>query len=440
MRAIIVGGGYAGMLTTQVLSDYFEEVILIEHYDDFLESKDRPTTIRKGIPQAYHLHVLLQRGQQIVNALVPHVMLKLKEHCLEVDWALDTKWYGPFGVYPQYPSGVKTLLFSRNYLDKLMIESIQQIKNVRVIIGEARQLLHHNHTIIGIHIKKNNSEWEEIRGDLIVDARGRRSTLTQTLKQSGYKIPTVTTIKNTLGYATRLYHLSAQHLKKFTQFYLQVYPGFTNKGVVLSPIENNYLLVTLIGTGLNQPPKDNNAFVAYLTSLENKELQNFLHYATPVTDAKVYRNMNNIHRHFGRMRKWPKGLIALGDAVCVFNPVYAQGMTVIAKEALLLKQKLEHLQKNPLLLSTNWEQLFQKEIDKQLFFPWLIVTAEDQRNCAPKCLSIYIKFMHWYFNRVLKTAVINSKIHTVFLQVLHMLKKPYALFRPKILLTILLRK
>jgi len=53
-KAIVIGGSIAGLLAARVLSDYFEEVILIE--------KDKYTDdgkVRNGTPQANHIHLLL---------------------------------------------------------------------------------------------------------------------------------------------------------------------------------------------------------------------------------------------------------------------------------------------------------------------------------------------------------------------------------------------
>jgi 2-polyprenyl-6-methoxyphenol hydroxylase-like FAD-dependent oxidoreductase len=41
-------------------------------------------------------------------------------------------------------------------------------------------------------------------------------------------------------------------------------------------------------------------------------------------------------RHYEAVADFPQGLIPIGDAVCRFNPIYAQGMSVAAREASIL--------------------------------------------------------------------------------------------------------
>ena len=45
-------------------------------------------------------------------------------------------------------------------------------------------------------------------------------------------------------------------------------------------------------------------------------------------------------RHYETVVDFPEGLIPVGDAICRFNPVYGQGMSVAAREASILADLL----------------------------------------------------------------------------------------------------
>ena len=65
-RAVVIGASLAGLLAARVLRDAFDEVVLVER--DRIPVRPEP---RSGVPQARHIHVLLVRGAQILEALFP---------------------------------------------------------------------------------------------------------------------------------------------------------------------------------------------------------------------------------------------------------------------------------------------------------------------------------------------------------------------------------
>ena len=131
--------------------------------------------------------------------------------------------------------------------------------------------------------------------------------------------------------------------------------------------------------------------------------------------------------------------MTLGDSVCAFNPVYGQGMTVSALEAMLLQKYLlkAGVSARAHISATNWENSFQKKLYRLLQNPWTLATSEDMRIYSCVCTgtkkTVKNRFLHWFLDQILKASVSNTHVHETFLSVVHMLKEPSALFSPRIL-------
>lgn len=60
----------------------------------------------------------------------------------------------------------------------------------------------------------------------------------------------------------------------------------------------------------------------------------------PASEIARFGFKRSCWRHFERLDKLPQGLLPFGDAICSFNPIYGQGMSVVALEAEVLKKLL----------------------------------------------------------------------------------------------------
>src|SRR5262249_19764425 len=106
-------------------------------------------------------------------------------------------------------------------------------------------------------------------------------------------------------------------------------PSMPRSGYVL-PIENDQWMVGLMGAAGQHPPTDEDGFTAFTRSLRHPIIADALAAAEPLTPIRTYRGTVNRLCHYERMPRWPERFAVLGDAVCAFNPVYGQGMTVAA--------------------------------------------------------------------------------------------------------------
>jgi 2-polyprenyl-6-methoxyphenol hydroxylase-like FAD-dependent oxidoreductase len=121
------------------------------------------------------------------------------------------------------------------------------------------------------------------------------------------------------------------------------------------PAENNSNQVVLSGRGKDIPPIDGDKFLSYARQLPTSTIYDAIKNAKRLTEIAPFSFPESRWRHFTQVRDFPRGLLPMGDAICRFNPVYGQGMTVASQEANLLSDCFRHWTAiRPLC----WRQLF----------------------------------------------------------------------------------
>ena len=431
--AVVIGGSLAGLFAARVLAEHFARVSIVERD----EVGDDPVP-RRGVPQARHQHVLLKRGRLIAEQLFPGLTQELMASGAPlVDMAGDFDWLTPAGWAVRFRSELLMVTCSRDLLECTIRRRLARHPRVSfrgsvAVTGLVRSK--DGDGVTGVIVRDTNAgEEREMGADLVVDASGRGTRLPAWLESLGYDRPDETVITSHLGYASRLYRRDPAKRRDSEGVYLQpAPPEFTRGGVVL-PTEGGIWHLTLAGGSRDYPPTDPDGFIEFARSLRSSRLYDVVADAEPLSPVYGYRATENRMRHYERMRRWPAGLVVLGDAACAFNPVYAQGMTTTALGAMALDSSLRESRLTPRPFDAHG---FQRRLARVCADAWILATGEDYRfdGVEGGSRTVGTRLMHRYMDRVVQLTTERVDVRRVLLEVFHMVRRPRALFHPRVLI------
>jgi 2-polyprenyl-6-methoxyphenol hydroxylase-like FAD-dependent oxidoreductase len=270
-----------------------------------------------------------------------------------------------------------------------------------------------------------------IEADVVVDATGRGSRSPQWLVQAGFPAPEEEVVECQASYATRQYQLEPGQLEGIKSVLVAPSPG-SLRGAVLAQQEGGRWILTLIGLGTNRPPTDDAGFRAYARALPSPEISELVETATPIDDPVPASYPSNVRRRYDRLTRFPERYVVLGDAICSFNPMYGQGMSVAALEGAALADTLAEPGDEELGL-----RFFQKAAPA-LDAPWLLAAGNDLRLTKPDApVSRGTRFVRWYMDRLHVAARTDTAVAQAFLLVTGLIAPPSSLFKPAVALRVL---
>lgn len=389
---------------------------------------------------------MFARGYRILEELFPGIGTELcTAGAVPIDWAQEFYHFSEQGwsANARFPSTVVSFTCSRPLLELIIRQRLLNLSNVHFIEGYrvSGLLCNSSNTHInGVFIHSTTGALEDsLPASLVVDASGRRSQAPKWLQDVGFTPPSETIINPFLGYATRRY----KQLKDFNlgwkvMLISQSPPNMTRLGY-LAEIENGEWIATLGGYGQDYPSIDEEAFLAFASSLPSSKFYEAIKDAQPTSEIYAYRATNNRLRHYEKVAL-PEGFVCLGDSVCALCPVHGQGMTVSALSVMLLRNWLNKSH-NPI---SDWHlssTMFQQQLAKNNVFHWTVATSQDLQFSTTKggtnrsgLVDVILK---WYTQRLIHLANSEPEIYTFLLEVAHLLRPPLHLYHPKVLLRIL---
>jgi flavin-dependent dehydrogenase len=416
-RAIVVGAGFAGSLVAAVLADQFAEVIMIER--DKLPGEPG---FRSGTPQTRHAHALLAGGRAALATVLPGLAEELHaEHgAFDLDWGADFAIFASGTWMPREPTGVISLACGRELLEHAIRRRVLALAGVTVTESATvtgLRLDGGTREVTGVIFRTMRSKRDEfVPADLVIDASGRGSRASGWLTSQGLSAPKTALARSHRGYASRLYRKPVSDPGWKALLHSVQAPDKT-RGAVVYPVDASTWYVTLVGAGRDYPPVTQAGWEAFVRDQPTPTLREALDGARPLTMARGWRHTDSriIYPHLST--DWPENLILIGDAVCALNPVYAQGMSLAAVSAVLLRDCFPGR-------GRGFARAFHRQLATRLADAVSLALAEDLRwPCTTgMSLSRRLRALQALLDDSSKAAASDAERNSAYLSVWHLLQ------------------
>jgi 2-polyprenyl-6-methoxyphenol hydroxylase-like FAD-dependent oxidoreductase len=429
-QVVVLGASMAGLLAARVLSERFERVVVIE--------RDGLPPIgghRRGVPHGRHLHGLHPRGREILDELFPGFTACLTASgAVSCDVLGDLRWQLSGYQLRQADLGLPGLFASRPFLEGHVRAVVQRLPGIRILDHTSAcglTVTADNRRVTGVEVRgTRGGSPARLAADLVVDATGRGSRTPVWLEQLGYQRPAHERVEIGLGYATRTYRLRPGAMDGDQMILTAGTPANPRAGV-LAVTEGGRHMLTVAGICGDHPPTDPPGFGDFAAGLPSADIAAAIAGAEPLDDPVPFRFPASVRHRYERLTAFPAGLLVIGDAVCSFNPVYGQGMTVAATEAMILRGLLARH-------AVPGARRYFRAITAAINVPWDIAVGGDLAfPQVPGKRPAKVRLVNAYMPRLHAAAAHDDALAAALVRVIGLKDRPEGLLRPDRMLRVL---
>jgi len=434
--AVVLGASVGGLLAARVLADFYTDVTVVER--DALP--DAPAA-RRGVPQGALPHLPTARGARILDELFPGFLDELVAGGARVwndgDLSRLSIAFGGHrllaaGTIPD-PQSIATYYVSRPFLECSVRRRVHAMSNVQILDGHDAVRLtatRDRDRVTGVVVARRASGAETtMAADLVVDATGRGSRAPVFLDELGYRRPREEQLMVHITYAGLPVRLPAGALRENIAF-TGPEPNRPMAFAMFAGEKDTYRLAVQTVAG-RPAPADHASLLACLTDLAPPHVVAAARRAEPLADITRYRFPSNRWRRYDTLARTPDRLIVIGDALCSFNPLYGQGMSVAAIEALVLRDCLAQG-------DSDLPRRFFRASAKDIRVAWQAAVNSDL--ALPQIKGhrpASVRAGNAYLDRVLCAAETDPAVVQQFLRLINLLDPPSQLMHPSTMLRVI---
>lgn len=415
-HAVVFGASIAGLLTARVLSEHFQQVTLLDK-----DSLPQKPVHRRYVPQSHHIHALLPNGREAMSELFPG----FEEEMIARGAARGDPGRRAIMIvggkrHCERDTNVRGLLASRLLVEDVLRSRVRTLANVHVLDAtETVGFLNEGSAVTGLRLRSAEGE-RDLAADLVIDCSGRGSRTPAWIKALGFDPPEEEELRIDMRYRTRHFRLPPGE-----EPFILVIAATPQcpRGGVMAYQENGLYLCTIGGYNGDACADDLDSYLAFAKTLPSPALYEWLSKSEAVDEMKSYGMPSNLRRRYEKLRAFPAGLLVLGDAMCSFDPIYGQGMSVSALEARRLRDWLAR----PGASALQWFRMAAQIIDS----PWAIATGGDAYVMGlPQARKGLAGLINRYLERLHARATTDPIVADAFMRVSGLYEPPPALLRP----------
>ena len=338
-----------------------------------------------------------------------------------------------FDPFPQRDLGFDAFCLSRPLLESLCRRRLMEEPNVdvrpRTRVSEILPA-DDGGAAAAVRYEDDAGKPETLPANLIVDASGRAAPTLAFLERIGWPKPEVTEIGIDMGYASAIFEIPGDAPAEWMGVAHLPAPSDMSRGGFIFPMEDGRWIVSLGERHGEEMPGDLDKFIAFTKTFRTSTINDAIRNAKPLGDVARYNLPASVRRHFDKLDRFPRGLIPLGDSVCRFNPVFGQGMTVAAMEAVILGRQLaSHRGADPL---TGLAEDYLARIQDCLEAPWATAVSDFAHPLTRGERPPDFDKRMQYGMALTRLAAEDADVHRTLGEVTHLLKPQSTLREPEL--------